>query len=135
MGNMNLLEVIKHIKPGLEKNENIHALWLEGSWATGKNNQHSDIDVWLDVNDGAFEQTVTYFRDCLSNVGPIDYESSRGVYSLEPKLLKHTFRLAGFPKEQVIELDLQEHSRHFVFSKQEHVIKVLFDKDGTIQWK
>ena len=132
---MDLLEVIERIKPELEKNKNIHAMWIEGSWATGKNNEHSDIDVWLDVDDGAFEQTVAYFRNCLSDVGPIDYETSRGVYSLDPKLLKYTFHLTCFPKEQVIELDLQEHSRNFIFSRHEHVIKVLFDKDGTIQWK
>lgn len=132
---MTLLDVIERIAPELQKNRPIHAMWLEGSWATGQNNEHSDIDVWLDVDDGTFEQCVADFRRCLNAVGEIDWEDSRGVYSRDPMLMKQTFHLKGFTEEQVVELDLQEHSRQFVFSKSENVIIVLFDKDGTIQWR
>lgn len=132
---MTLLEVIERIAPKLEQHSHIHAMWLEGSWATGKNNEHSDIDVWLDVDDGTFEQCVADFRRHLSTVGAIDWEDSRGIYSREPMLMKQTFHLKGFPEEQVVELDLQEHSRQFVFSKSEHVIKALFDKEYTVQWR
>jgi len=34
----------------------------------------------------------------------------------------------------MIGVDLQEHSRQFVFRHDEHVIKILFDKDQTIRW-
>ena len=135
IGDMTLLEVINRIAPVLHKNEHIHAMWLEGSWATGKNNKHSDIDVWLDVDDGAFKQCIDAFRQALVSVRESDWEKSRGVYSQNPKLIKQTFHLSGFPEEQTIELDLQEHSRQFVFSKSEHVIKVLFDKDDAIRWQ
>jgi predicted nucleotidyltransferase len=132
---MTLLNVIERIKPELEKNRHIHAMWLEGSWATGKNNEQSDIDVWLDVDDGTFEHCIVIFRRHLSGVGKIDWEDIRGIYSNKPKLMKQTFHLEGFPEEQVVELDLQEHSRHFIFSKSKHIIKPLFDKDDTIQWQ
>ncbi|HZC04345.1 MAG TPA: nucleotidyltransferase domain-containing protein [Ktedonobacterales bacterium] len=132
---MTLLEVIERIAPELEKNSHIHAMWLEGSWATGKNNEHSDIDVWLDVDDGTFEQCISAFRRRLNTVGEIDWEDTRGIYSREPMLMKQTFHPKGLPEEQVVELDLQEHSRQFVFSKSAHIIKVLFDKDGTIRWR
>ncbi len=131
---MKLLKTIEKIAPEIQKNPKIHAMWLEGSYATGKFHEKSDIDVWLDVDDGAFEKVFNYFRQKLQQIGDIDREESRGLYSDNPKLAKQTFHLDGFPKEQVIELDLQEHSRKFVFSKNEHTIKVLFDKDQTINW-
>ncbi len=109
-------------------------MWLEGSWATGKNNEHSDLDVWLDVSDGTFDEGIEAFRNALANRWTVDWETSRGVYSDSPKLQKHTFHLKGFPEEQQIELDLQEHSRQFRFKKNEHVIRILFDKNNTIQW-
>lgn len=131
---MTLLDVIQEIAPELEKQTAINAMWLEGSWATGKNNEHSDIDVWLDVQDGSFNDVINAFRDALAAQWTIDWEDSRGIYSLDPKLQKHTFHLEGFPDEQRIELDLQEHSRQFVFDRDEHTIKVLFEKNETIHW-
>ncbi|MGF7229679.1 MAG: nucleotidyltransferase domain-containing protein [Candidatus Saccharibacteria bacterium] len=131
---MTLFDIIQKILPDVQTIPEIHAMWLEGSWATGRNNEHSDIDVWLDIEDGAFVQCIDAFRNTLLKVGAIDWEKSRGIYSTDPKLQKHTFHLRGFPEEQVIELDLQEHSRNFVFSKKEHTIKILFDRDATIKW-
>lgn len=132
---MTLLEIIQKIAPVIKKNVNIHAMWLEGSWATGMNNVHSDIDVWLDVNDGTFDECIAVFRNELAKVGKIDWEKSRGIYSDAPRLTKQTFHLDGFSDEQAIELDLQEHGRQFEFDKKENKIKVIFDKDKTIQWK
>lgn len=132
---MTLFDIIQKLSVSLKEHENINALWLEGSWATGKNNDQSDIDVWLDVADDSFDETVNQFRQALSRIGTIDWETSRGVYSTHPKLQKHTFHLAGFPELQRIELDLQQHRRNFVFDRNEHVIKVLFDKYDVIRWK
>lgn len=109
-------------------------MWLEGSWATGLNNDQSDIDVWLDVDEGTFIESIELFREAVMTIGAIDWERSRGVYSQDPRLQKHTFHLAGYPESQCIELDLQEHQRRFVFHRDEHVIVVIFDKDQTIIW-
>lgn len=132
---MTLLKVIEIITPDIKANPHIHAMWLEGSYATGKYNDHSDIDVWLDVDDGAFDKCVEGFKSALETVGKIDGEELRGVYCENPKLAKYIFHLNGFPKEQTIELDMQEHSRKFKFSRVDHVIKILFDRDETIQWQ
>lgn len=131
---MTLLDVINQIAPDLAACMLVHAMWLEGSWATGMNNDESDIDVWLDVDDGTFTDCIDVFRAALVTVGEIDWERSRGVYSHNPNLQKHTFHLAGFPESQCIELDLQEHSRRFIFSPEDHTIIVIFDKDNTIRW-
>ena len=132
---MTLLEIINKLAPLVEQNPKVHAMWLEGSYATGKNHEGSDIDVWLDVDDSTFDECIDDFRSKLKTIVEIESESSRGVYSSEPRLTKQTFVLEGFADGQDIELDLQEHSRKFVFSRKEHVIKVLFDKDHTIRWR
>jgi len=131
---MGLLEIIEKLAPEMEKNPCVHAMWLEGSYATGKFTEKSDIDVWLDVDDGTFKECVTDFREKLSQIVEIKKEETRGIYSEDPKLMKQTFYLKDFPEGQVVELDLQEHSRDFKFSKKNNTIKVLFDKNNTIQW-
>ena len=123
------------IAPQVKKNPHVHAMWLEGSYATGDFNEQSDIDVWLDVDDGTVEYCAKDFRKNISKVIGINSEESYKNYSIKPKLSKYTFYLNEFPKEQAVELDIQEHNRMFKFTKGENVIKVLFDKDGSIQWK
>ena len=128
------MEIIEELAPKIKANPQIHAMWIEGSYATGEHNAQSDIDVWLDVDDGSFDSCLADFRLKLQTLAEIKKEIARGVYSDSPKLMKQTFILKGFPKGQHIELDLQEHSRRFKFSRKEHAIKILFDKERTIQW-
>lgn len=132
---MNLLEIVQTVALRIKGRSYIHAMWLEGSYATGEYNEQSDIDVWLDVNEGKFDECIEVFRQVLNSITEIEKETTRGVYSDAPKLMKQTFYLKGFPPGQVVELDMQEHSRKFKFSKKEHTIKILFDKDNTIQWR
>ncbi|MEX0877789.1 MAG: nucleotidyltransferase domain-containing protein [Candidatus Spechtbacterales bacterium] len=135
MAKRTLFDVVKEIALRLKENQHIHAMWLEGSYATEKFTENSDIDVWLDIDNGMFDECIDIVRKELQKVGKIDAEEARGIYSQNPKLAKHIFHLKGFPKAQTIELDLQEHSREFTFSRKEHIIKILFDKDETIQWQ
>lgn len=132
---MTLIEIITMLAPMVAKNPHVHAMWLEGSYATSKQHDGSDIDVWLDVDDNSFERCVNDFREKLAQLVEIKMETTRGIYSSNPKLMKQTFILEGFSEGQDIELDLQEHSRQFVFSKNDNAVKVLFDKDETIKWK
>lgn len=132
---MDLFEIMKKITPEIKKNPHVHAMWLEGSYATGKNNENSDIDVWMDVDDGMFQLCLDDFRNKLKEVTSIQAETTKGTYSTNPKLFKQTFILKGYKDGQDIELDMQEHSREFIFSRTQHVIKVLLDKDQTIKWE
>lgn len=132
---MNLLDIIFKIRPTLEKNECIHAMWLEGSYATGGFTEDSDIDVWLDVEDDAFQEAADVFEDTLKEAGVLREVEPLAQYSEEPKLAKAKFYLNGKTDDQRVELDIQSHERQFTFSRAEHAIVVLFDKDQTIQWK
>jgi predicted nucleotidyltransferase len=132
---MTLVEIVEAVSRALKDDPRVHAMWLEGSYATGRFEHQSDIDVWLDVDDDSFDYCVRTFRSVLSTVNGIRAEHSRGIYSTHPKLAKHLFFLDGHSDEQRIEVDLQEHSRQFVFSKTDHALEVLFDKDGVIRWQ
>lgn len=129
-----LFTIVESIVPTLERSNRIHAMWIEGSWATRSNTESSDIDVWLDIEDGTFGECVELFRRALEDTGKIDWEASKGIYSEQPKLYKHTFHLLDFPIQQRIEVDLQEHSRRFIFDPDLHTIIVLIDKGETIKW-
>ena len=76
---MNLSEIVETIANKIQTEPFIHAMWLEGSYATGKFNEQSDIDVWLDVDEGEFERSVDSFRKVLSEIVAIDRETTRGV--------------------------------------------------------
>ena len=78
---MELPQIIDKVADKLGSSSHVHAMWLEGSYATGKFNDNSDIDVWLDVDDGTFDECVAVFRRALSEIVEIDHETTRGIYS------------------------------------------------------
>lgn len=131
---MKLTDIVQELASELKINRHIHAMWLEGSYATGENNELSDIDVWMDVDDGLFDHAFNIFEKHLDKIVGCEWGENRGIYSENPKLAKRIYYLKGFSEDNAIELDLQEHSRNFVFPKG-HPIKVLFDKDNTIEFK
>ncbi len=132
---MTLPEIILAIKPELEAVSAVHALWLEGSYATGKFRPDSDIDVWMDVDDDAFTEVYAAFERSLQSLGVLRRVDELRIYHEDPKLAKAKFYLINKTDDQRIELDLQPHSRNFIFSRKEHVIQVFFDKDNTIRWQ
>lgn len=131
---MTLLETVFKIKPGLMQLPYVHAMWLEGSYATSKFHEQSDIDVWLDVDDDKFQTAAEVFEQALEKAGLLRDSERLQQYSDEPKLAKAKFYLNDHTDKQRIELDIQSHEREFVFSRAEHTIVVLFDKDNTITW-
>jgi predicted nucleotidyltransferase len=132
---MSLLEIVLKLAPALRGNPNIHAFWLEGSYATGKFHEKSDIDVWLDVGKDSSDIVLKDFLSELAKITPVRSHTELDNYSNDPKLAKVKIYLEGKSDEQRIELDMQEHDRDFTFSRNEHQIVTIFDKDGTIEWE
>lgn len=132
---MTLPEIVGNVASEIKYNPKIHAMWLEGSYVTGKFNEKSDIDVWLDVDDEMFEGSFNAVRKVLQDLRVLRKYEELNYYSKDPVLAKAKFYLADKTDDQRIELDIQPHSRQFKFSKVEHKIKILFDKDATIQWQ
>ena len=57
--------IIERFSDRLINNHFVYALWLEGADATGTVEEYSDIDLWLDVDDGheekIFEEVEFYW--------------------------------------------------------------------------
>lgn len=63
-GNMNVSRenIINAIGDGLRDDGLVYAMWLEGSDAHGLQDEYSDIDIWLDVEDGKAEDVLDSIR-------------------------------------------------------------------------
>jgi predicted nucleotidyltransferase len=51
-------EILAYLQAKLEPHPHVHALWLEGADARNKVDEYSDIDLWLDVEDGHEESVL-----------------------------------------------------------------------------
>jgi len=128
-------KIIEILIAGLEKNAAVFALWLEGADALGTVDDYSDIDVWIDVQDGEEGRMVDEIERILSTISAIDfqYEESHP----HPKIRQKFFHLCGTSVFLIIDVCIQSHSREFWFTSgfSEEKVKVLFDKNNVIQFR
>ncbi len=112
----------------------VHAAWIEGSLGGGHNDELSDIDLWVDVDDN-FEKTTYDLIDkfLVDKGGELDI---RLEGQLHPPQLRHkTYRLKKSSRFDILEVNLRSHSSDDVFIEGVKKFKVLFDKDRTIKTK
>lgn len=131
---MSLIEIILKVKAAIKDCPSINAMWLEGSYATGFYVANSDIDVWIDVVPGSQKESYDCFCKAVNNVVPISDASMLDHYSDQPTLHKAKIYLDGKSNANRVELDIQESTRDFIFSRKDHDIVVMFDKTGAIQY-
>ena len=132
---VSLIEILLRAKPFIYQSNVIYALWVEGSYATGAFNEDSDIDVWLDISPSTHEEALEDFKNAISRVVTLRNITDITFYSDEPKLAKAKLYINGKNDDNRIELDMQDSSREFIFSREEHNIIILFDKTGAICYK
>jgi hypothetical protein len=111
------------------------AAWLEGADAHDRADSYSDIDLWLDVEDGREEEALALVRDALSTIAPLDLALE--VAHPHPLIRQAFFRPAGFPESLLIDVCVQGHSRNFTFRRgmQDGNVAVLFDRAGVIRFE
>jgi len=112
----------------------VNALWLEGADSLNKVDEFSDIDLWIDVNDGFEDKSIKFVRQELLKIGPLDFEFE--TKHPHPKIRQIFFHLKDTPKYMIIDMCLQSHSRDFWFTKEmegEEAV-VLFDKKNVIRF-
>lgn len=131
---MSLIDILLRAKPLIRESGAINALWIEGSYATGKFNDESDIDAWLDIVPGEQVRALEDFKQAVSSITHLREVSEITYYSDIPRLAKVKLYIEGKPDDSRIELDMQERTREFVFDRKAHDIVVLFDKIGVITY-
>ena len=127
-------EIIEALRHGLEPVTLVHALWLEGADATGTVDEFSDIDVWLDVTDGAVSAALEAVETALKALGEIDLNIGPEQHG---QVFDKVFHLRHTSDHLFIDVCVQSHSRQFEFIAGHDTEKplVLFDKARVIRYR
>lgn len=123
-----------HLQRGLEKEPAVLAMWLEGSFATGRVDALSDIDVVVDVEDGSQDLVFPRAEALLEQLGPL---ATRLELDIDHQFLRHRlYRLERTSEFWTIDFVAQTHSRQFVFDLEDaRSVRVLFDRASVIQFR
>lgn len=128
-------QIIDALKMRLQENPLVYALWLEGSDSIDSSDEYSDIDIVADVKDGNERVIFEEIEKILSEISELDfnYEGPRPNKFSYYKI----FHLKNSPEHLLIDVNIQSHSRNFVFTKENKYEQplILFDKIGAIKFK
>lgn len=128
---MNRESIISTIVKVLQGEECVHACWLEGSDATGKVDEYSDIDICICVD----EEAVDAVFQKVQNIFETDYVHVNGPDDSESQLV---FHVADTDKYLMVDFNAYFYGKAnttFVTGDRIDVCKVLFDKKEIIQYK
>jgi hypothetical protein len=123
--------ILAALTDGLRDHPAVYALWLEGADAHGRSDQYSDLDLWLDVEDGQIDAVLTVMRALFTALAPLDYDHE--FRHPHPQIRQVCFHLQGTPEFLYLDICLQDHSRPPSFQKGTDAEKVLvfFDRTGV----
>lgn len=128
-------DIINAIWDGLRIRRYIHAAWLEGSDAHGVNDEYSDIDLWIDVDDGRESEALDLLKSTLTSFGPLDLDFE--PQHPHPQIRQAYYHISGTSEFIIIDVCVQSHSREIYFQKGfvDQKIYVLFDGFSTLKFK
>lgn len=121
---LNIIEVIKN---GVESSDAVRAMWIAGSIADGYSDNLSDVDIWLDINDGKDEEIFTLVESILAGQGVLDVNLGEWIL---PPFSHKVYHLSHMNPYHFIEVTLHSHSDKYEFTEGIRKAKVIFDKDG-----
>jgi predicted nucleotidyltransferase len=125
-------EVLDHLQAKLEPHPHVHALWLEGADARDTVDEFSDLDLWLDVEDGQEESVLKQLEQYLSELASLDFIYRKPDFHSQIK--QCFFHLTGTPEFLIVDVCIQSHSRELEFGPNDFV-KIIFDKANVIRFR
>lgn len=127
-------KILTHLQSRLEADERVYAMWLEGSDGTGTSDEFSDLDINVDVEDGYELASLTSIKHFLEELGPLDSISI--ITQPNADLWFQVFHIQGTSPHLLIDVNIQRHSRNFLFCRQNKAETpvVLFDKAKVIKF-
>jgi hypothetical protein len=127
-------QIIQIVSDAVKKNGAVFACWLEGADATNTVDQYSDIDIWLDVQDGREGEAFHAVENALFAIGVFDL--SHEIEHPHPRIRQKFYHLAGTSEFWLIDVCIQSHSRGYRWTTGvEDPPKVLFDKGEVITFQ
>jgi predicted nucleotidyltransferase len=126
--------IIDALREGLFRQSAVLAMWLEGSGANSHVDEYSDIDLVVDVEDGAEDGILAEAERILSKLGSLD--RADGPTRPNPYLWHKLFHLTCSSEFLIIDFVVQRHSRNFVFQRGKFAEepRVLFDKADVVRF-
>jgi hypothetical protein len=137
-GKVNMISrdtIINVIKERFIPMKEVHAYWLEGSDALNAVDEYSDVDIWLDVDDGYEDIVFQLAEEEFLKLGALDFKFR--VNHEHPKIHQHFYHIEGSSEYLLIDFCIQSHSRDrneykYVEGDILELPKVIFDKTGII---
>lgn len=128
-------DIVGAVSEALFRHPFVFACWLEGADAQEWVDAYSDIDMWLDVQDGHEGDVLKGVKWTLGSLAPLEFEYEAEHPHLQ--IRQAFFRLQGTPEFLVLDLNIQSHSRDLAFTRENkgEAIKVLFNKADAIKFK
>ncbi len=125
-------EILDYLGAQLASHPHVHALWLEGADARSTVDECSDIDVWLDVEDGQEEIVMKQIEEHLSELASLDFIYKKPDF--HPQIKQCFFHLENTSEFLIVDVCIQSHSRELEFSPNDPV-KIIFDKSNVIRFQ
>jgi predicted nucleotidyltransferase len=125
-------KIVEELKEVMEQDARVHAMWIGGSVAEGYDDELSDIDIWIDIDDGYDEAVFESIETFLKSRGVLDVNFSEGI---TPPFSHRIYHLAHMDSLHFIEATLHSHSHKFGLFDSLRKIKVLFDKDDSTKFE
>ena len=126
------LKIVGELKKVLEPKTSVHAMWIAGSIAEGYNDALSDVDIWLDIDDGEDQSVFDSTEKFLQTKGELDVNFGEGP---TPPFSHQIYHLANMDPLHFIEVTLHSHSHKFGLFDSLRKVKILFDKDSSTKFE
>lgn len=128
--------IINAIKDRLILIDEVYAYWLEGADSLNAVDEYSDIDIWLDVEDGYEDRIFKITEEELLKLGNLDFKFE--VNHRHPKIFQNYYHIEGTSEYLIIDFCIQSHSRdrnevNFTEGDILEYPKVIFDKSNIIK--
>lgn len=125
-------KIIEHLQQRLEERADVHALWLEGSIAQAQDDEYSDIDVWLSVDDDKIFTIYDDIESILAEIAPIDFR-----YQMKNvgELGHVAYHLEGMSEFLTIDINTQGISREVKLVEGVDDAQVIFDKKQVVDFR
>lgn len=132
------VDITRRLETELESLHYVYAFWLEGSFAMGTEDEYSDLDYWVDVEDEYVEEMLAHVEQALSSMGELDEMDRRA--SEHPKLGQVVYHIKGSSPYLVLDFNWQMHSRdkdeyHYIEGDIVEGAKVIFDRSNVIRFE
>lgn len=108
----------------------IHAAWLEGSDASGRADEFSDVDLWLDVEPDHEESALQLVRDVVASFGSLTVDDE--PVHPDPLIRQRFLGSAGLSPFHFVDVCVQTHGRATQFTAADPYL-LWFDHSGVIQ--